>query len=66
MPTELDVRAADVRLTRSACDRCPRCSAPCRAPNLLTSMTRYYACGRCACRWQVSRLEENDLEPVAT
>jgi hypothetical protein len=65
MPTELDLRAADVRLTRSVCDRCPRCSAPCGAPNLLTSMMRYYACARCACRWQVPRLEENDLTPTA-
>jgi hypothetical protein len=32
---------------------------------VLTSMTRYYACGRCACRRQVSRLEENDLTPTA-
>jgi hypothetical protein len=34
---------------------CPRCTAPCEGPSLLTSMTRYYTCDRCATRWQVAR-----------
>lgn len=34
---------------------CPRCKAPDGIQRLLTSMARYYLCGRCDCRWQVSR-----------
>jgi hypothetical protein len=37
---------------------CPRCSAPDGTLILLTSITRYYACRQCGCRWQVSRIEE--------
>ena len=40
--------------------RCPRCSTASGLLNLLTSMTRYYVCGRCQCRWQVARVEESD------
>jgi hypothetical protein len=36
-------------------DACPHCEGPSGAPNLLTSMTRYYVCGRCGERWQVGR-----------
>ena len=36
----------------SAC--CPRCGASDAVLSLLTSMTRYFACRRCDCRWQVS------------
>lgn len=52
--------ASDTPSALEASDRCPRCSAPCGALNLLTSMTRYYVCGRCECRWQVSRMEESN------
>ena len=37
---------------------CPRCSALDGTLSLLTSMTRYYVCRHCACRWQISRIEE--------
>ena len=41
----------------SACDSdaCPRCGTARAAQTLLTSMTRYYACGNCAARWSVAR-----------
>jgi hypothetical protein len=42
-------------------DACPHCSALSGTPNLLTSMTRYYVCGHCACRWNVSRTVNADL-----
>ena len=32
-----------------------RCSRDLRPVTLPTSMTRYFVCGRCQCRWQVSR-----------
>lgn len=38
--------------------RCPRCKAADQNMTLLTSMHRYYSCGRCACRWQISRSSE--------
>jgi hypothetical protein len=41
-------------------DACPRCRALSGTPNLLTSMTRYYVCGHCACRWNVSRTSDTD------
>jgi DNA-directed RNA polymerase subunit M/transcription elongation factor TFIIS len=34
---------------------CPHCGAACGGLSLLTSMTRYYLCGRCGARWQVAR-----------
>jgi len=34
--------------------RCPRCGALDAVLNLLTSMTRYFVCRRCDCRWEVS------------
>jgi hypothetical protein len=40
-------------------ETCPRCTAASGTLNLLTSMTRYYVCGRCACRWHTSRFEAN-------
>jgi hypothetical protein len=40
--------------------RCPRCSTASGTLNLLTSMMRYYVCGRCQCRWQVARVEEGN------
>lgn len=40
---------------RASGEVCPHCHAACGAPNLLTSMTRYYTCGQCAARWQVAR-----------
>ena len=36
-------------------DACPRCGTARAALTLLTSMTRYYACGSCAARWSVAR-----------
>jgi hypothetical protein len=39
---------------------CPRCKAPGAIQRLLTSMVRYYRCGHCDWRWQVSR------DPVIT
>lgn len=36
-------------------DACPQCGTASRAPTLLTSMTRYYACGSCPTRWSVAR-----------
>jgi hypothetical protein len=45
--------------------RCPRCSAASGTLNLLTSMTRYFVCGRCQCRWQVARVEESDSQAGA-
>jgi hypothetical protein len=50
--------ADGVRANQRRADRCPRCSAFCGTPNLLTSMTRYYVCGGCGWRWQVSRIGE--------
>jgi hypothetical protein len=45
---------------------CPRCNAPDGIQRLVTSMVRYYVCGRCDCRWQVSRdlgiRDEADVE----
>jgi hypothetical protein len=38
-----------------AADACPRCGTVAGLPTLLTSMTRYYACGGCAARWSVTR-----------
>jgi len=32
---------------------CPRCGASDALLSLLTSMTRYFACRRCDCRWEV-------------
>jgi hypothetical protein len=58
--TGLVMQADDPVSTQSAPDACPRCSAPSGAPDLLTSMTRYYVCGRCACRWQVARDQDID------
>ena len=37
----------------SSRDSCPRCGASEPVLSLLTSMTRYFACRRCANRWQV-------------
>jgi hypothetical protein len=54
------MHAGNDRRAVQARTRCPRCAAPCGAPNLLTSWTRYYACGRCACRWQVARIDDSD------
>jgi hypothetical protein len=34
---------------------CPRCGTAPEATTLLTSMTRYYACGSCEARWSVAR-----------
>ena len=36
-------------------DTCPQCGTAPGPPTLLTSMTRYYACGSCAARWSVTR-----------
>lgn len=36
-------------------DACPQCGTANGTPTLLTSMTRYYACGSCATRWSVAR-----------
>jgi len=33
---------------------CPRCGTPPDGPILLTAMTSYYVCGRCAGRWSVT------------
>ena len=51
-PTPTD--AAPVT-TRAANETCPHCNGPSGAPNLLTSMTRYYVCRSCGERWQVGR-----------
>ena len=40
---------------------CPRCGAPDATLKLLTSMTRYFVCPHCNCRWQVS-LADNEHE----
>jgi DNA-directed RNA polymerase subunit RPC12/RpoP len=42
---------------------CPRCSMPFSTLSLLTSMTRYYVCPHCDCRWQVSRVEAREQHP---
>ncbi len=49
-------RARVTTIARAA-DCCPRCSAPRGTLSLLTSMKRYYVCGRCRCQWQISRAE---------
>ena len=36
-------------------DECPLCGTAPGPPTLLTSMTRYYACGNCATGWSVAR-----------
>jgi hypothetical protein len=41
--------------TSPAEEGCPRCKAPGAIQRLLTSMVRYYLCGHCDWRWQVSR-----------
>ena len=35
-------------------DRCPHCGASDAILNLLTSMTRYFACRLCPQRWEVA------------
>jgi DNA-directed RNA polymerase subunit RPC12/RpoP len=55
--------AGKVQLTPETGYRCPRCGAASGTLNLLTSMTRYYVCGRCACRWAVSRVNETRSRP---
>jgi len=50
-----DTLARDPLPAQSRVDECPSCSEPCGTPSLLTSMVRYYVCGRCARRWQVGR-----------
>lgn len=50
------VREAALEGSLGRCaDVCPHCNASCGAPNLLTSMMRYYTCGSCAARWHVPR-----------
>jgi DNA-directed RNA polymerase subunit M/transcription elongation factor TFIIS len=41
--------------SRNVSEECPSCKTECDTPSLLTSMTRYYVCGRCAARWQIAR-----------
>lgn len=40
--------------------RCPRCEASDPVLTLLTSMTRYFACGRCQHRWEVAAVAAAD------
>jgi hypothetical protein len=54
------IRAAAEATPPANC--CPRCNAPDGIQRLLTSMVRYYVCGRCDCRWQISRDLVNDDE----
>jgi hypothetical protein len=56
--TGFEVLTGDALPAPSAPGGCPRCGAFCGTPNLLTSMTRYYICGGCGCRWQLSRIAE--------
>jgi formate dehydrogenase maturation protein FdhE len=42
--------------------QCPRCSARGGTMTLLTSMTRYYMCEQCNCRWHVLRRREGWLD----
>jgi hypothetical protein len=41
-----------------ALEPCPRCTALSGKQTLLTSMTRYYACGQCGCAWHKLRVDE--------
>jgi hypothetical protein len=41
--------------SRHVSEKCPCCKTECETPSLLTSMTRYYVCARCAARWQIVR-----------
>ena len=45
-------------------DLCPQCGTANGALTLLTSMTRYYACGSCATRWSVARNWLRVSEPL--
>jgi hypothetical protein len=58
--------ARDPLPAQSQVDNCPSCSEPCDTPSLLTSMVRYYVCGRCARRWQVARDPDNDATSGGT
>jgi DNA-directed RNA polymerase subunit M/transcription elongation factor TFIIS len=46
--------------TSHAC--CPRCGATEPVLSLLTAMTRYFACRRCANRWQVAVVAAHDVQ----
>jgi hypothetical protein len=59
-PVGFVMHSGDLVSIQKPHDACPCCSAPSGAPGLLTSMTRYYVCGRCACRWQVARDQDGD------
>jgi transcription elongation factor Elf1 len=48
------MRAPDAPQSGQSADRCPRCGAPDVVLKLLTSMTRYFACGRCGSMWEIS------------
>jgi hypothetical protein len=48
----------DLRHPHAVADPCPHCGAPDATLTLLTSMTRYYACGRCKSSWQASRVRD--------
>jgi hypothetical protein len=59
---KVDMHPRDSLSTPALQDVCPRCGTPGGAQSLLTSMTRYYVCRQCACRWQVDRAAERDNE----
>jgi len=43
---------------------CPRCGAAEPVQSLLTSMARYFVCGRCAKRWQVAIVPANTVHEI--
>jgi hypothetical protein len=58
--TNVNMSARHSLSTVTPQDVCPRCKAPGGAQSLLTSMTRYYVCRQCACRWHVDRKTEQE------
>jgi hypothetical protein len=49
-------RLRESRPRPSALAECPHCREAAGRLNLLTSMTRYYACESCNNRWNVARM----------
>jgi len=45
-------------------DCCPRCGASEAVLSLLTSMTQYFACRRCANRWRVAVVAADDVKEI--
>ena len=43
-------------------EQCPRCGASEAVLSLLTAMNRYFACRRCANRWQVAVVAADEVQ----